>query len=589
MDANRFDGLARALATGASRRQVLKGLVSLAVGNLLAHVGFRSQANAYVAAGIDQGTGKLLYLPRIMTDACAAASACGERHYCRGQSNCICIRSAEGSIRCGKIPSTCHMPLCTTSDDCAHLGPGYFCDSPNSGCCTDPPASLSRCIPPCGPACPAERVCGEVGCCGEDQFCVDSRCESACPPQRVCGEVCCGDGEICRDGQCADASDCELQAITLEAMRAALDALQSGAASANLSPQGCIQVQQELSNNEVIARSFIIAGQTVSSWTRSGNQWIEKRDEDRDGFFEWQSVTTYGAISGDFQTVETEYDPATQQPVERTTFAPQDDTVHFVIEEADTAGSWQVVEDYQTPRVQAVTLAGDLLPGDAGLSASPAATCEANPCDPDKIKERMEEGVNLALQCLANFGDRGVAIYESSFNTLSRNITIRCAAIPGETEATIEGWENRQGPLTITVDPAKFCGYGEGQRAWLLYHEVLHAALRRGHNPRIDALPLEQRKQLDRVYGCIALCYTNQADPTQCMCAQCLKTRTCDPVCANFKQDCGATCPCPARQGKYYTTCSQCLAECPSGLSCAGYSTCDPVGHTPSCPPVTCP
>jgi len=43
------------------------------------------------------------------------------------------------------------MKLCKTSEDCADLGPGYFCDTPNSGCCTDPPKELARCVAPCGP------------------------------------------------------------------------------------------------------------------------------------------------------------------------------------------------------------------------------------------------------------------------------------------------------------------------------------------------------------------------------------------------------------------------------------------------------
>ena len=62
----------------------------------------------------------------------------------------MCIASAEGLLRCGQLPDRCDVPLCQTSADCAHLGDGWFCDTPNSGCCTDPPANLPRCIGPCG-------------------------------------------------------------------------------------------------------------------------------------------------------------------------------------------------------------------------------------------------------------------------------------------------------------------------------------------------------------------------------------------------------------------------------------------------------
>ena len=80
---------------------------------------------------------------------CTEPSMCGHRIYCDGTTDCICIRSAEGPIRCGRLPNTCHVQLCETSADCAALGDGYFCDTPNSGCCSDPPKELPRCIAPC--------------------------------------------------------------------------------------------------------------------------------------------------------------------------------------------------------------------------------------------------------------------------------------------------------------------------------------------------------------------------------------------------------------------------------------------------------
>jgi cysteine-rich repeat protein len=82
-------------------------------------------------------------------DRCEEASMCGDRVYCDGAPGCLCIRSAEGPIRCGQLPTTCHVQLCETSADCAALGEGWFCDTPNSGCCSDPPKELPRCIAPC--------------------------------------------------------------------------------------------------------------------------------------------------------------------------------------------------------------------------------------------------------------------------------------------------------------------------------------------------------------------------------------------------------------------------------------------------------
>jgi cysteine-rich repeat protein len=82
-------------------------------------------------------------------ERCTEPSTCGDRSYCTGEPGCLCIRSAEGPIRCGRLPTTCHVQLCETSADCANLGEGYFCDTPNSGCCTDPPKEKPRCIAPC--------------------------------------------------------------------------------------------------------------------------------------------------------------------------------------------------------------------------------------------------------------------------------------------------------------------------------------------------------------------------------------------------------------------------------------------------------
>jgi hypothetical protein len=79
-------------------------------------------------------------------DECSAPSSCGDRQYCDDAKTSICIRSAEGVNRCGKIPSSCHVQLCQQSADCATLGSDYFCDTPNSGCCSDPPQELPRCV-----------------------------------------------------------------------------------------------------------------------------------------------------------------------------------------------------------------------------------------------------------------------------------------------------------------------------------------------------------------------------------------------------------------------------------------------------------
>lgn len=87
---------------------------------------------------------------------CPTASRCDDKRYCNEEETCLCTETTEGDNRCGQVPPFCQLPLCTSSADCAHLGDGWFCDAPNSGCCTDPPAELSRCIAPCGTEYPNE-------------------------------------------------------------------------------------------------------------------------------------------------------------------------------------------------------------------------------------------------------------------------------------------------------------------------------------------------------------------------------------------------------------------------------------------------
>ena len=554
VDPTRFDQFTRQLATGVSRRQVLQGIVGFVVGSVFSQVWSRPHVYA------ETGQGQATYLPLAMRMICSEPSRGTNKKYCGDYPDCICIESAEGEIQCGKIPP-CSAPPCTTSADCAHLGPGYFCDTPFSGDCLD--AAQTRCIPPCTGDCPREQRCGDIGCCAE--------------------------GDRCVNGQCVRPDDCALQSITLESMRAGLAELAAGATTANVSPQGCIQVHQGFTNGEVVARSFTINGKKVSDWLRTHKQWAGYRDSDLDGFYEWRSVTVEGDTPDERVTTVLEYSPTTMLVTRRTTLTTTAAGVHVKREAREDSGAITLLDEYDAPLLEEVALGADELPPSDAAGVDPTATCEGNPCNPEQIKARMEEGVNFALQCFGDLGERGVAMYEAAFNTLARQMTVRCASIPGDTQANIGGWDDPQGILRVTVDPAKFCELDEGQRAWLMFHEILHPALQFSHNPAVKNLPLAQRNQIDRLYGCVALCYTHKGVATKCMCAQCLDTVTCDPLCAAFNSDCGATCPCPAMNNKYYSTCNECLAGCPNGLTCKGYLTCTPVGQSSSCPPVTCP
>jgi hypothetical protein len=150
MSVERFDHIARLLAQGTSRRQILKGFAVGLGTSLFAALGLpggtKYASVAHAAPHSDEA-----FLPFIIGEGapaiCSVASTCSEKVYCGPEDeDCRCIRSAEGDILCGAVPP-CSAPRCTTSADCAHLGEGYFCDSVGSGCCGD---DEQRCIAPCG-------------------------------------------------------------------------------------------------------------------------------------------------------------------------------------------------------------------------------------------------------------------------------------------------------------------------------------------------------------------------------------------------------------------------------------------------------
>jgi hypothetical protein len=560
VDQTRFDALAKAFAGGLSRRQVLKGFLSLTVGTIFAGIGI-TRRNSYAADSPLQGEPSL-FLPAVMK-FCEVASRYGKPQYCEDALGCRCIESAEGEIRCGLPPSDCTKSvLCSSSEDCAELGPGFFCDVPNSGGCTDPPRHLSRCIGPC---------------------------ELTCPEEKQCGSKCCTDQQTCVGETCVGSYNCTLEYVTLKSMQESLAALAAGETSADISSLGCIKAHQQLQDDVVTYKSYTVGNRTVMRWRRVNNQWIGESDADQDDFFEWRSVTTYGESAEDFETIETNYSPETQQPIFRTTSKPDGTDIHVIVEETNQAGNFVVVSSYTTPNMQAVTHSGVLAAANPEASA-PSQTCDANPCDIQKVRQRLELGVERASNCFSQFGDRGVEFYLRTYDVLSRNMTIKCEPIPGPPQAAIGNWADPNATLVLIVDPEKYCQLNDEQQEWILYHEVLHAALQKGHDPQEEALPEEHRKQIDRVYGCMAMCYNNQAAPTKCMCARCFNVLTCDPICAAFNSDCGATCNCGAAKDKYAATCADCLEICPSGLGCFGFQTCDPVGHSPICmPQPTCP
>lgn len=216
MSVERFDQVARLLAQGVSRRQIIKGFAAGLGASLFSTFGLAATpAYRRMAHAAPNGDGN--FLPYIIgngrgSDApsiCSVASTCDNKVYCSEQgTQCRCLQSAEGVIRCGEVPS-CSAQRCTSSADCANLGADYFCDSVGSGCCGD---DEQRCIAPCQAeaSCPTERICGDE-CCAPDATCQDGVCvpppDGPCPEDRVCGESCCPPDTTCQNGACIDVVD----------------------------------------------------------------------------------------------------------------------------------------------------------------------------------------------------------------------------------------------------------------------------------------------------------------------------------------------------------------------------------------------
>lgn len=92
MDSHRFDQLTKQIASGVSRRQVLKGILSFAVGSLMSNFGFASRAYSYAGVGASDVQDEGMYLPHLFGKICEQARTCEDRgregFECGGYEGC---------------------------------------------------------------------------------------------------------------------------------------------------------------------------------------------------------------------------------------------------------------------------------------------------------------------------------------------------------------------------------------------------------------------------------------------------------------------------------------------------------------------
>ncbi len=564
-----LDRLARRLADGGvTRRGALKAVALAALTAGLRALGVPAP-NVYADDGPPEAPAAVdlkIYLPTIQR-ACTEASRCGSRKYCDERQGCLCVQTAEGDIRCGLLPS-CDVKLCTRSSDCADVGPGAFCDTPLSGCCTSPPNTLSRCLLPCPP----------------------------CPRERQCGNGCCGEGQVCRNNQCANVETCASDPITDASLAAAQVALAGGATTVSLSPNGCQSYQRTLTGGVLTQERMLLNGFTVQTSNYPVNGASEILiDADQDGINELQTYVYYAPNSTRMTSrISSQYDSRTRRLLRRRNETRKDDTtVHVIAEEWDTAGTQISREEFDASLL--VTFGTDTL----GAYAAPATEGIAAPTGcgafDQTLRDRLKDGLKKGVACLDKYKHPHTSDYKRF--QLSPNVIFMCDTalsayaqyqsgdLPKGTAVINVNPNSLQAPSAIHMLPGESISDFQSR---VLFHELGH--FYESHSPRT-----ENYSQFDKTRACDALCFN--PDANQCHCQTCLGDKTCNngcsalPACQSSIQQCGNRCcagPCDGstccpsericnKKSNETATC------CPAGQECinltGGSSSCCPSGQ----------
>jgi hypothetical protein len=197
MDGERFDDLARRLASSLPRRTLLQRVSAALVGAVLA------------GPGASVGAQGCICLPE---QTCCSGILISTEHSACCNADAICTNGPAGEPHC-QLPcpdgrAVCGGFCCFPGETCCGLGQccraGWECI--DLGVCSAPCPEGPRCGNRC---CSIGQTCCGLGaqaiCCDAGEICDGGQCVEGegCPGGGAqCGASCCNTGETCQNGQC---------------------------------------------------------------------------------------------------------------------------------------------------------------------------------------------------------------------------------------------------------------------------------------------------------------------------------------------------------------------------------------------------
>jgi hypothetical protein len=329
-----------------------------------------------------------------------------------------------------------------------------------------------------------------------------------------------------------------------------------------LSPGGCIGYRRTFDGARLATEVVTLSGEVISEFVYTGQGSSGRQDRDLDGFFDWEVTLTRGS-DPEIEVEIRELDPDGAGVVRRERRTINDATVHVIIEHDE-----EIVNQFDAPAEQ---VAG---PG-VTQELPTAGPCEAVPLA--RYVGHLIRCVDRTTKCLEKHGRGDLA---AEMWRIGAKAQIQCIDDPGSDYYARAGTWSELGmgeQVPVTINMPRYDPSAEDFQLSTMCHELMHHTSLGAHDPALKGTMRES--DADAVNACTALCggfSLAGLKPTKCQCATCTGRDVCDPLCKSYR-DCnpemGAVCPCPQRH-RWFPTYTECVEECPSGVSCFGYGKC---------------